>query len=165
MLLIVLNVCVMGVDWVDDNGQTPPELVSVVEVINLVFTYSFAAEMVIKLISYYPRAYFGDPWNVFDFIITMISLVEALFKGVVPLNPTVIRIFRIFRLARLLRLSKKAKGLKTLMKTFSATLPSLGHVGFLLMIFFFMYAVLGVQLFWNLQRQELVNDYTNFDDF
>jgi hypothetical protein len=33
------------------------------------------------------------------------------------------------------------------------------------MIFFFMYAVLGVQLFWNLERGELVNDYTNFDDF
>lgn len=163
MFLIVLNVCVMGIDFADENGQTPPKLISVIEIINLFFTYSFTMEMLIKMISFYPRAYFCDPWNVFDFIITMVSLVETLFP--LPLSPTLIRIFRIFRLARLLRLSKKAKGLKTLMKTFSATLPSLGHVGFLLMIFLFMYAVLGVQLFWNLQRQELVNDYTNFDDF
>lgn len=163
MFIIVLNVCTMGIDWADDNGSSPPDLVKVLEYVNLLFTYSFAIEMVIKLISYYPAKYFCDAWNVFDFIITMVSLVETVFT--LPLNPTLIRIFRIFRLARLLRLSKKAKGLKTLMKTFSATLPSLGHVGFLLMIFFFMYAVLGVQMFWNLQRGEMVNDYTNFDNF
>jgi len=181
MLIIVLNVCVMGVDTVDyDTGQTPEDLRNVVEYINIFFTFSFAGEMVIKLISYTPKGYFiGEAmaangaqktfcarlqaWNIFDFIITNVSLVELLLP--LPLNPTLVRIFRIFRLARLLRLSKKAKGLKTLIKTFSATLPSLGHVGFLLMIFFFMYAVLGTQLWWNLKRGELVNDYNNFSNF
>ena len=60
---------------------------------------------------------------------------------------------------------RRELGIKTLIKTFSATLPSLGHVGFLLMIFFFMYAVLGTQLWWNLTRGELVNDYNNFSSF
>ena len=164
MLIIVMNVAVMGIDTVDEEtGQTPDALRQVVEYINIFFTYSFAVEMIVKLISYAPKAYFKEPWNIFDFIITNVSLVEQLFP--LPLNPTLVRIFRIFRLARLLRLSKKAKGLKTLMKTFIATLPSLGHVGFLLMIFFFMYAVLGTQLWWNLKRGELVNDYNNFSSF
>jgi hypothetical protein len=163
MLIIILNVAVMGVDTVDtETGQTPKLLQDVVEYINIFFTYSFAVEMVVKLISF-SWAYFKEPWNIFDFVITNVSLVEQLFP--LPLNPTVVRIFRIFRLARLLRLSRKAKGIKTLIKTFSATLPSLGHVGFLLMIFFFMYAVLGTQLWWNLTRGELVNDYNNFSSF
>merc|ERR1711988_1241242 len=150
----------MGVD--EETGQTPKILKDVVDGINVFFTYSFAVEMVIKLISYC-GAYFCDAWNVFDFIITTVSLFEMAVP--LPLNPTLIRIFRIFRLARLLRLSRKAKGPKTLMKTFTATLPSLGHVGFLLMIFFFMYAVLATQLWWNLKRGELVNDYNNFSSF
>merc|ERR1711988_501818 len=150
----------MGVD--EETGQTPKILKDIVDGINVFFTYSFAVEMLVKLIAYC-GAYFKEPWNIFDFIITNVSLVEQLFP--LPLNPTIVRIFRIFRLARLLRLSRKAKGLKTLMKTFVATLPSLGHVGFLLMIFFFMYAVLGTQLWWNLKRGELVNDYNNFSTF
>ena len=163
MLIIVLNVAVMGIDTVDeDTGQTPKILEDAINGVNVFFTYSFAAEMVVKLIAYC-GAYFKEPWNIFDFIITNVSLMEQLFP--LPLNPTVVRIFRIFRLARLLRLSRKAKGLKTLMKTFTATLPSLGHVGFLLAIFFFMYAVLATQLWWNLSRGELVNDYNNFSSF
>jgi len=163
MLIIILNVAVMGVDTVDEEtGQTPQMLKDVIDGVNVFFTYSFAVEMVVKLIAFC-GAYFKEPWNIFDFIITNVSLIEQLFP--LPLNPTVVRIFRIFRLARLLRLSRKAKGLKTLMKTFTATLPSLGHVGFLLMIFFFMYAVLATQLWWNLKRGELVNDYNNFSSF
>merc|ERR1711988_2094361 len=150
----------MGVD--KETGQTPHVLKDVVDGVNVFFTYSFAVEMVIKLIAFCGD-YFCDAWNVFDFIITTVSLFEMAVP--LPLNPTLIRIFRIFRLARLLRLSRKAKGPKTLMKTFTATLPSLGHVGFLLMIFFFMYAVLATQLWWNLKRGELVNDYNNFSSF
>ena len=61
-------------------------------------------------------------------------------------NPTIIRIFRVLRLARLLKLSRRAKWIQHLATTISAALPSLMHVSFLLMLFFFMYAVLGVQV-------------------
>lgn len=39
------------------------------------------------------------------------------------------------------------------------------HVGFLLAIFFFMYAVLGVQLFWNVELSDNLTEYGNFKSF
>jgi len=171
MAFILINVVVMAVDWVDPrSGQSPDSLTNVTDGINSVFTVIFTVELVIKNIALLPWNYLRDGWNIFDFIIVAGSLADEGMriagKGL-PLNPTIIRIFRIFRLARLLRLSKKAKGLQNLVKTFVATLPSLGHVGFLLGLFFFMYAVLGVQLFWHVQGdgQEVLGDYADFSNF
>jgi len=173
MMLIMVNVLAMAVDWCNiKSGESPEELTNVTDSINSVFSWIFLGELVIKNIALLPWNYIRDGWNIFDFIIVALSLADEIMSmaatgGSLPLNPTMIRIFRIFRLARLLRLSKKAKGLQDLMKTFVATLPSLGHVGFLLGLFFFMYAVLGVQLFWNVQGdgQEVMGDYADFSSF
>ena len=66
---------------------------------------------------------------------------------------------------RLMRLSRKAKGVQNLAQTLVVTLPSLMHVSFLLMIFFFMYAVLGVQLFYNVKLQSVLTRHANFSNF
>jgi len=163
MMLIVLNVVVMSTDWVDPDGTTPQALTDIVGAINDVFAIIFVLEVIIKNIAMTPCLYFRDSWCLFDFAISVTSGIDTFFT--LPMNPTAIRIFRIFRLARLLRLSKKAKGLQTLVKTLVATLPSLMHVGFLLAIFFFMYAVLGVQLFWNVELSDNLTEYGNFKSF
>ena len=59
----------------------------------------------------------------------------------------------------------QAKGVQNLAQTLVVTLPSLMHVSFLLMIFFFMYAVLGVQLFYNVKLQGVLSRQANFSNF
>ena len=158
MACILLNVFVMCVDWEGiDEG-----IVDVTDTINTIFMWVFTAECALKLVALDVH-YFFDAWNVFDFIVVVMSLVEKLSS--LDFNPTLVRIFRVFRLARLLKLTRKAKGIQTLVKTFEATLPSLMHVGFLLMIFFFMYAVLGVQLFCNVKHGEATSRFADFSNF
>ena len=56
---------------------------------------------------------------------------------------------RIFKVSRFLRLLKSAKNLKVLLKTVIISLPSLVNVGVLLILMFFIYSVIGVNLWGN----------------
>ena len=156
---IVLNIFAMCVDW---YGM-PDQLTDTMEVISTVFTAIFTLEGFFKITALGIKQYLRDWWNCFDFVLVVTSVLEVI--EVFSFNPTMIRIFRIFRLMRLMRLSRKARGLQNLGKTLVTTLPSLMHVGFLLMIFFFMYAVLGVQLFYNVKHQDAVTRQANFESF
>jgi len=49
--------------------------------------------------------------------------------------------------------------------TFLTTLPSLGSIGLLLLLIQFIYTILGVEIFAMLQRQETINNDTNFENF
>lgn len=54
---------------------------------------------------------------------------------------------RSFRIARVIKLVKKAKNLHHIFKTFILAIPELVNVGTLLVLFLFLFAVLGVNLF------------------
>jgi hypothetical protein len=45
---------------------------------NLVFTFTFAVEMVLKLFGYGVRKYIADGLNIFDGVIVIISLTESI---------------------------------------------------------------------------------------
>lgn len=49
---------------------------------NLFFTSAFAIEAVMKLIALSPKFYFREGWNLFDFIIVVLSLIELGLDGV-----------------------------------------------------------------------------------
>ena len=62
--------------------------------------------------------YFRSAWNVFDFTIVMMSILDSLMDVVVQylgLKPTVLRALRTLRIARILRMIKSAKGLRSLL--------------------------------------------------
>ena len=54
---------------------------------------------------------------------------------------------RIFRVARILKILKTAKGLRSLIETVIKALPEIRNLSFLLILFFYMFAALGVELF------------------
>lgn len=57
------------------------------------FTATFAIEATMKLIAMSPKFYFQVGWNIFDFIIVALSLVELGLEGVQGLS--VLRSFRL----------------------------------------------------------------------
>ena len=73
--------------------------------------------------------------------------------------------FRIFRVARLFRLVKRSKLLLNLFKTFILSLPSLSNVLGILLLFFFIFAVLGMNLFAGVKKAGFVTRIANFDSF
>ena len=69
MVAILLNTVTMTVQHYDQSTDFDTALL----VINTFFTVVFLVEAILKLIGL-RRAYFNDPWNVFDFIVVVISV-------------------------------------------------------------------------------------------
>jgi voltage-dependent calcium channel L type alpha-1D len=74
-------------------------------------------------------------------------------------------VFRAFRVGRALRLVKRAETLRKLAKTLLATLPGLVNIGALLFMLFYVYAVMGMQLFAKVQYGEFIGEQANMQTF
>ena len=76
MVCILLNMAVMAAD----HYQSTSTFQAVLENINLIFVCIFAAECFMKLLGlrWY---YFKQPWNVFDFVIVVVSFVGKYFPS------------------------------------------------------------------------------------
>lgn len=98
----------------------------------------FVAEMGIKIGAYgaRPWRYFMAGWNLFDFAIIVLCLLPLHAEYVV-----------VFRLMRTLRLFTALPGLQVLVSGLLHGIPSLGYVGLLLLLHFYIYAVVGTFAF------------------
>jgi hypothetical protein len=124
-------------------------------------------EVIIKNLAIGPRLYFNDGWNTFDFVIVLGSM-----TGVFVSSQTTIQIkgatsvFRAFRIMRIIRLIKRgSNSLNLIFNTFVITLHSLVNIGGLLLMFIYMYTILGMMIFGNMKRNGIMNDYINFENF
>lgn len=53
--------------------------------------------------------YFTVPWNMFDFLLVLASILGILMEDIMidfPVSPTLLRVVRVFRIGRILRLIK-----------------------------------------------------------
>jgi len=108
---------------------------------NAIILWIFILEIVLKWIALLPRpwTFFRDPWNVFDFIIVVLSLL--------PVGAEAVTVVRLFRLLRVLRLLRALPALQILVSSLLKSIPSMGYVGVLLGLLFYIYAVAAVFLF------------------
>jgi voltage-gated sodium channel len=102
----------------------------------------FVVEAVIKIAAHgsKPWEYFRNPWNVFDFAIIAVSLLPIGGRQFVM-------VFRMARLLRALRLLTMLPRLQILVSALLKAIPSLGYVGILLLLHFYIFAVMGTFLF------------------
>jgi len=116
--------------------------------LNYGFAGIFTLEATLKIIGLGPKSYFSERWNVFDFIVvmgTIGSILITLFTSVTLGAATTF--IRAFRISRIFRLIKRARRLKIIFETFIVTIPALTNVGGLLVLFLYIYSILGVQVF------------------
>jgi hypothetical protein len=133
---------------------------------NYIFTAIFSIEAIIQLIAIEPRVYFSDGWNIFDTVIILGSVLSIFISANTSLEIRgVITILRSFRILRLLRLIKRGNSLRLIFNTFVITLHSLANIGGLLLLFIFMYSILGMIVFGTVKRNGLMNFYINFENF
>lgn len=65
-----------------------------------------------------------------------------------------------------MRLIKRgSNSLNLIFNTFVITLHSLVNIGGLLLMFIYMYSILGMIIFGNMKRNGIMNDYNNFETF
>ncbi len=103
--------------------------------------YAFVAEAVLKILSYGSRPwdYFRHGWNLFDFAIIVVCFL--------PINANYATVFRMARLLRTLRMVTLLPRLQVLVGALLKSIPSLGYIGILLGLHFYVYAVAGTFLF------------------
>jgi hypothetical protein len=131
-----------------------------------IFTGFFMLEALIKVISLEPRGYFRDGWNIFDFILVIGSFISLFISKNTSVSiKGTFTILRSFRVLRLLRLLKRARSLQLIFHTFVITLHTLANMGCLLLLFIFMYAIMGMILLGEIKRNDTMDDYINFEDF
>jgi hypothetical protein len=120
--------------------------VQINELVNVVLTVYFALEMLIKLTGLGLRGYLADRMNAFDGVVVMASLSEL----IVFLNgggSGTLSVFRAFRLMRVFRLARKWEELNKIVKTIFKSLASIAYLSLLLLVFVFIMALLGMQIF------------------
>ena len=66
--------------------RQPREYTEALDVLNMIFTAVFALEFVFKLAAFRFKNYFGDAWNVFDFIIVLGSFIDIVYSEVNQMN-------------------------------------------------------------------------------
>lgn len=129
---------------------------------NVFFAWVFLLELTLKMIALFPRRFFAESWNRFDFIIVVASIPDL--AGADFLGTTVLRVIR---LGRVLRLFKQAKGLRAVFDTCLNSVESAFNVIFLIFMLMFVYAVLGMSLFGDYETVESlrtgrVENFRNF---
>uniref|UniRef100_A0A803VRM6 Voltage-dependent L-type calcium channel subunit alpha n=1 Tax=Ficedula albicollis TaxID=59894 RepID=A0A803VRM6_FICAL len=159
-------------------------------ILNMLFTGLFTVEMVLKLIAFKPKHYFCDAWNTFDALIVVGSIVDIAITEV-NVRPSLlscccnsclcangfqnaeensrisITFFRLFRVMRLVKLLSRGEGIRTLLWTFIKSFQALPYVALLIVMLFFIYAVIGMQVFGKIALNDTteINRNNNFQTF
>ncbi|XP_034877762.1 voltage-dependent T-type calcium channel subunit alpha-1H isoform X2 [Mirounga leonina] len=159
MVAILTNTLSMGVEY----HEQPDELTSALEISNIVFTSMFALEMLLKLLACGPLGYIRNPYNIFDGIIVVISVWEIIGQADGGLS-----VLRTFRLLRVLKLVRFMPALRRQLVVLMKTMDNVATFCMLLMLFIFIFSILGMHLFGckfslTTDTGDTVPDRKNFD--
>ena len=141
LAMIVLSGMLVGFETYPAFGDGT-QVGKVINVVQNVILWIFLAEIVLKIAACGDRPwdYFRQGWNLFDFTIVAICflpLPDARFATV----------FRLARLLRTLRMVTILPRLQVLVSALLKSIPSLGYIGILLGLHFYVYACAGTFLF------------------
>jgi voltage-gated sodium channel len=92
--------------------------------------------------------FWTEGWNVFDFAVVMVSIVELILKAAgTDGAASGVTVFRLFRVFRVLRLAAFVERLNMLVEAFLDALKSVLWVGILLMMVLYMFSVVSQGMF------------------
>uniref|UniRef100_A0A8C2TQA0 Calcium voltage-gated channel subunit alpha1 I n=1 Tax=Coturnix japonica TaxID=93934 RepID=A0A8C2TQA0_COTJA len=159
MIAILVNTISMGIE----HHEQPEELTNILEISNVVFTSMFALEMILKLAAFGLFDYLRNPYNIFDSIIVIISIWEIIGQSDGGLS-----VLRTFRLLRVLKLVRFMPALRRQLVVLMKTMDNVATFCMLLMLFIFIFSILGMHIFgckFSLKTDtgDTVPDRKNFD--
>ncbi|KAM5328117.1 voltage-dependent N-type calcium channel subunit alpha-1B isoform 1-T1 [Glossophaga mutica] len=162
MAMIALNTVVLMMKFYD----APDEYELMLKCLNMVFTSMFSMECVLKIIAFGVLNYFRDAWNVFDFVTVLGSITDILVTEIAN-NFINLSFLRLFRAARLIKLLRQGYTIRILLWTFVQSFKALPYVCLLIAMLFFIYAIIGMQVFGNiaLDDDSSINRHNNFRTF
>ncbi|XP_019366026.1 PREDICTED: voltage-dependent N-type calcium channel subunit alpha-1B isoform X1 [Gavialis gangeticus] len=164
MVMIALNTIVLMMKFYD----APEAYEEMLKCLNIVFTSMFSMECVLKIIAFGVLNYFRDAWNVFDFVTVLGSITDILVTEIADTDNFInLSFLRLFRAARLIKLLRQGYTIRILLWTFVQSFKALPYVCLLIAMLFFIYAIIGMQVFGNiaLDDDSSINRHNNFRTF
>ncbi|XP_043195368.1 voltage-dependent calcium channel type A subunit alpha-1-like isoform X4 [Amphibalanus amphitrite] len=163
MVLIILNTLLL---MVKNYPQSDSEE-KVVRNLNNVFTLLFAIECALKVVAFGVRNFCKDRWNTFDLITVLGSIVDAIATETQMTSSINLGFLRLFRAARLIKLLRQGYTIRILLWTFVQSFKALPYVCLLIAMLFFIYAIIGMQVFGNiaLDPGTAISRHNNFRHF
>ncbi|KAM8718745.1 hypothetical protein ACLKA7_001458 [Drosophila subpalustris] len=160
MMLIVFNTLLLMMKYHNQGEMYEKSL----KYINMGFTGMFSVETVLKIIGFGVKNFFKDPWNIFDLITVLGSIVDALWMEFGS-NSINVGFLRLFRAARLIKLLRQGYTIRILLWTFVQSFKALPYVCLLIAMLFFIYAIIGMQVFGNIKLSTVENSITRHNNF
>lgn len=134
LIIIILNGIILGIQT---YNNLPQNFLTILDLLDKVMLSIFVAELILKLFVY-KKSFFKKGWNNFDFLIITISLIPS--SGGLS-------ILRAFRILRVLRLVTNIRSIKKVVSGMFLAIPGVGSVAGLLLIFFYIGAVISTSFF------------------
>jgi voltage-gated sodium channel len=135
MWLIVLNGITMGMET--SKGIMSTSIGGVIHFFDKAVITIFTIEIALR-IYVHRKAFFKDPWSLFDFFIVVISLLPT--SGG-------FEIFRILRVLRLFRLITVVPQMRKIVMALLSVIPGMLSIAALLLLFFYIFAIMATQLY------------------
>ncbi len=132
--LILVNAVLLGLEtWPVAMALAGDVITALDQIILAVFVFEIGARLWV-----HRQAFWRDPWSVFDFLVVAIALVPA--SG--PFA-----VLRALRVLRVLRLLSTVPSMRRVVGALLAAIPGLGSIVLVLLIFFYVFAVIATNLF------------------
>jgi hypothetical protein len=140
IVIIIFNTIVLAVE----HHDMPAWQSKMSEIFNFIFSFVFLIEMILKLFGLGLKDYLADNFNKFDGIIVLMSLVEMFQSSDEKNGITVLRAFRLLRIFKIIRSWTE---IRVLLTTVLASLGAITNLGFLTILYLFIFALLAKQFF------------------
>ncbi|XP_074544873.1 voltage-dependent R-type calcium channel subunit alpha-1E-like isoform X3 [Halichoeres trimaculatus] len=162
LVMIALNTVVLMMKY----HSAPTAYDTVLKHLNTAFTVLFSLECILKIMAFGLVNYFRDTWNIFDFITVLGSITEII-VDLQSVNTINMSFLKLFRTARLIKLLRQGYTIRILLWTFVQSFKALPYVCLLIAMLFFIYAIIGMQVFGNikLNDESHINQHNNFKTF
>jgi len=135
--IIIISALNIGLSTFDFN----PNLLQALGVLDYVITFFFLAEILIRIYSYEKVSqFFTKKWNIFDFIIVLLSLIPLEFFETV----IIARLLRVFRLLRIISFIPQ---FRVLIESLAQAVPRVSYVLLFIFIETYIFAAIGSILF------------------
>merc|ERR1719340_469688 len=157
--LVFLNTCVLATE----HHHQPPWLDDFQEYTNLFFVCLFTCEMLLKMYALGLSGYMVSLFNRFDFVVVISSISEFILVSQEIMPPVGLSVLRCIRLLRAFKVTRYWASMGNLVKSLVNSIASINALLVLLILFIFIFALLGMQIFGGrFKNEESRGTFNNF---
>lgn len=137
---------VVGIQTYERTSERVQGMHDILVALDLFVLIIFTIEVIIKLLAEgkKPWKYFTDPWNIFDFSIVAVCYLAFFIPSI---DAGFVAVLRLARILRVFKLVTAVPQLQMLVGAMLKSVPSMGYVGILLGLLFYIYAAMAVFMF------------------